>query len=78
VSSQKRPDGLWGPPTQLPIQRVPVGVLPVEADHLHVDARFGTSGVHRSNVPHTLHGSFDVAVTVSGCTARSVLVTASN
>jgi len=40
-------------PTQLPAQRVPLGVLPGEADHLHVVARFGMSGLHRSNVhPH--------------------------
>jgi len=36
------------------------------------------SCAHRSNVPHTFHGSFNVAITVSGCTARSVIVTPVN
>lgn len=59
-------------PTQLSIHRVPVGVVEGEADHHHVVARFGMSGAHRSNVPQTIHRSFDVTITVSGSTAQSV------
>ena len=45
-------------PTQLPVQRVPFGILLGEGDHLHVVARFGMSGAHSSNVPqpYTIHG----------------------